>query len=42
MSNFLYALAESISLSYLKKKSGLNRDKKKAKAREQVHVSAEL
>ena len=32
MSNFLYALAESIALSYFKKKnSGLNRDKKKAK-----------
>ena len=31
MSNFLYALAESIALSYLKKNSGLNRHKKKAK-----------
>ena len=41
MSNFLYALAESIALSYLKKKFRIESRQKEGE-RELLHVSAEL
>ena len=41
MSNFLYALAESIALSYLKEKFRIESRQKEGE-RKLVHVSAEL
>ena len=42
MSNFLYALAESIALSYFLKKKFRIESRQKEGERELLHVSAEL